>query len=90
MSIEITHVRYGSTPKTEQAISHYKWRGNESSETGSSDKPTLVEWVEDGGSAHVGSGATRVDVAVVNASPKYLRTHADGTWTNNLTSLPEF
>lgn len=90
MSIEITHVRYGSTPKTEQTISHYKWREIGSTNTGSSDKRTLVAWIEDGNKAYVGSGSNRVDVLVVNASPKYLRTYADGRWTNNLTSLPEF
>ncbi|ANS66466.1 hypothetical protein SLINC_4242 [Streptomyces lincolnensis] len=34
----------------------------------------------------------RADVGVVTPShgAKYLRTHADGVWTNNLLELPEF
>ena len=91
MSIQITHVRYGSTPKTEQAISHFKWEGNGPGYGTSSDKQTLVAWLEQGSNtAYVGSGSNRVNVIVVQGTPKYLRTHADGQWTNNLTSLPEF
>lgn len=57
----------------------------------SSDKQTLVAWLEQGSNtAYVGSRSNRVDVAVVQGTPKCLRTHADGQWTNNLTSLPEF
>lgn len=91
MSVEITHVRYGSTSKTHETITHYKWRSLSDGDVGSSDKPTMVDWIENkNGTAYVGSGSNRVNVGVVDASPKYLRTYADGKWTNNLTSLPEF
>lgn len=90
MSIQITNVRYGVLPKTEQTISHYKWRDDTTGEVAYSDKPTLVTWIERGGRAYVGSGYHRVPVLVVDANPKYLRTYADGRWTNNLTELTEF
>ncbi|GAA2568906.1 DUF3892 domain-containing protein [Microbacterium binotii] len=92
MSIEITHVRYGSTKKTEDEIVRYKWRGIESNDAGESDKPTLVAWVDDNGKAYVGSGSSRVSVGVVKPQygQPYLRTYADGEWTNNLLSLPTF
>jgi hypothetical protein len=30
----------------------------------------------------------RANIGVVNATPPYVRTHADGTWTDNLLALP--
>jgi hypothetical protein len=35
-------------------------------------------------------GIRDVQVLVVNANPPYLRTHADGQWSNNLLALPRF
>jgi hypothetical protein len=44
------------------------------------------------GNAYVGIGADRVDVGVVRPEGEdpYLRTYADGKWTNNLLSLLTF
>lgn len=93
MAIEITHVRSGSTKKTEDEIVRYKWKEVGSTSVGENDKPSLVAWVDDKSNrAYVGSGSNRVNVASVH--PNYgqpcLRTHADGKWTNNLLSLPTF
>lgn len=41
----------------------------------------MVTWIEGGNTVRVG---------VVNATPKYIRTYADGTWTDNLLALPRF
>ncbi|MBG0717567.1 DUF3892 domain-containing protein [Microbacterium sp. 2C] len=93
MAIEITHVRFGSTKKTEDEIVKYKWKNVSTGKVGENDKPSLVAWVDDKtNTAYVGSGANRVNVASVhpeNTKP-YLRTYADGKWTNNLVSLPTF
>jgi exosome complex RNA-binding protein Rrp42 (RNase PH superfamily) len=45
-----------------------------------------------GGAAYVGAGTTRVLVGVVrpDTGAPYLRTYADGKWTNNLVNLPTF
>jgi len=52
----------------------------------------MVAWIEDkDGKAYVDDGrGHRVSVGVVEPShePKYLRTYADGVWTDNLLSLP--
>ncbi|MBF4512272.1 DUF3892 domain-containing protein [Plantibacter sp. VKM Ac-2885] len=93
MSIEITHVRFGSTPHTHEAIVKYKWREIESGDVGENDKPSLVAWVDKPNAlAFVGSGASRVRVGSVHpdSGQPYLRTYADKTWTNNLLSLPTF
>ncbi|WP_062518493.1 DUF3892 domain-containing protein [Demequina gelatinilytica] len=90
MAIEITHVRFGSTRKTEDEIVRYKWIGT--GKVGDTDKASLVKWVDDNGKAYVGKGAARVPVGVVRPDygQPYLRTYADGKWTNNLLSLPTF
>ncbi|NYE17982.1 DUF3892 domain-containing protein [Microbacterium immunditiarum] len=93
MAIEITHVRFGGTIKTEDEIVRYRWKNTGTGTTGESDKPTLVAWVESNpGAAVVGSGTNRVQVGVVDPvrGRKYLRTYADGKWTNNLVNLPTF
>lgn len=92
MAIEITHVRFGST-RTEAQIVRYKWKSFSNGEIGDSDKPTLVDWINNkNGAAYVGSGSSRVNVAVVRpqTGQPYLRTYADSKWTNNLLTLPTF
>lgn len=93
MAIEITHVRFGGTVKTEDEIVRYRWRNISTGTTGDNDKPTMVVWVgKKENSAYVGSGADRVKVGVVRPTPgqPYIRTYADGEWTNNLVNLPTF
>lgn len=93
MAVEITHVRFGRGERTEATIESYRWRNPVDGTAGDSDKPTMVDWIENkSGVAYVGSGNLRVQVGVVrpNVGQPYLRTHADGYYTNNLLSLPEF
>lgn len=92
MAIEITHVRFSGRNRFAEEIIAYQWVSLETSKTTSSTKPVLVDWVAGGGKAYVGSGANQVGVAVVRPTggQAYLRTHADGDWTNNLESLPTF
>ena len=93
MSIEITHIRFGSTTKTHQTISELRWKNLSDGDTGSSTKATLVDWVDNkNGTAYVGSGTQRVNVGTVHpaSDAAYLRTYADSQWTNNLLALSEF
>ncbi len=92
MAIEIIGIRFGSTSRTEAAIASYRWRNLSDGQVKTSDKPALVKWVDDGGMAYVGSGNNQVSVRVVKPADQqpYLRTYADGRWTNNLLSLPTF
>ncbi|QBE48240.1 DUF3892 domain-containing protein [Leucobacter triazinivorans] len=93
MAIEITHVRFGSTSRTEDQFVRYKWKNVSDGNTGDSDKPTLVDWIDNkNGTAYVGSGPSRVNVGAVRpqSGQPHLRTYADGKWTNNLLNLPIF
>jgi hypothetical protein len=38
----------------------------------------------------VTDGKNTVAVLVVDSSPPYLRTYADGKWTDNLLALPKY
>lgn len=90
-SLTITHIRL-SDGTEHQHIVRYKWVDSSGS-TGDNDKPAMVDWIENkGGLAFVGTGSSRVEVGVVHPATgqPYLRTHADGTWTNNLLALPHF
>jgi len=49
----------------------------------------MVEFIDKGEAVFV-RGAPDAQVGVVDADPRYLRTYADGVWTNNLLSLPRF
>lgn len=93
MAVEITHVRLSAGGSTHERITDYKWRSSETDDVNSSSKPAMVDWIEnESGKAYVGSGANRASVGAVKAADgqPYLRTHADGQWTNNLLSLPGF
>lgn len=92
MSIQITAVHYGDGRKDHQSISSYRWTNHEQRTSGTSDKPTLVDWIDRGGEAYVSDGRRLVAVLTVHpqASSPYVRTHADGTWTDNLLALPAF
>jgi hypothetical protein len=79
MNTEITHVHFGSTPHTYEAITQYRWRVIETNETGTSDRATMVAWVNTRGNyAYVASGAHWVAVESVHPGygQPYLRTLA--------------
>ncbi|GAA0993458.1 DUF3892 domain-containing protein [Subtercola frigoramans] len=93
MSIQITHVRFAGTTKVHESIIRYKWKSIQDGSVGDNDKPSLVAWVDTKtNKAYVGTGAQQVAVGAIHpaTSPAYLKTHADGVWTNNLLSLPTF
>jgi len=90
MSVEITAVHLSGGDKHEH-ISNVKWTNQQNSETGASTREAMVDWIENQkGQAVVTDGRNTVNVGVVDASPKYLRTYADGIWTDNLLALPRY
>lgn len=58
--------------------------------TGEKTRAEMVKWIEDGGDARVANGSSYVEVQVVDATPEYIQTYADGIWTDNLLALPEY
>ncbi len=93
MSIRITHVRFSGQEKTHQSIVRYKWTNTVSGASGDSDKPSMVDFIDNkNGNVVVGTGTNQVQVGTVHpdGSKPYLRTYSDGKWSNNLLSLLTF
>lgn len=91
MAIRFTAIRLSGGTQHEH-ITRLWWVNPSNSKSGDDTRAELVAWIEnDGGKAYVeDSAGNRADVGVVKPATgaKYLRTHADGKWTNNLLSLP--
>jgi hypothetical protein len=72
-------------------IARVKWENRATGATGENSRAEMVKWIDDDkGDARVADGSSYVKVGVVDASPKYLRTYADGKWTDNLLALPTY
>jgi len=71
-------------------ISEVRWKNPETGESNTSTRQQMVEWINKGGRALVTDGARVVEVRVVDADPPYIRTWADGVWTDNLLALPRY
>ena len=72
-------------------ITSVQWRNPADGKTGESSKSEMVDWIKNKhGDARVTDGTNTVQIGVVDASPPYIRTYADGKWTDNLLALPRF
>lgn len=86
MAVRITHVRIEGFPEDHQHITSYKWINEADNGTGTSNKPTMVEWIDvKKGRAYVGTGSSKVEV-VWSAPKTRLHTYvpmpiANGTTT---------
>jgi hypothetical protein len=91
--IEITAISFDGGAGHEH-ISSLRWRNTQSGATGQSTREAIVAWLEESkaNQAVVANSGTWVYVGVVRptSSSPYLRTHADGSWTDNLLALPRF
>jgi len=72
-------------------ISEVRWQNPADDKTGQNSRAEMVEWIKvKNGVAKVADGENTVMVGVVEDSPPYLRTYADGKWTDNLLALPRY
>lgn len=89
--IYITHIRLNPpTSSRHEHITHVAWDEYGSSKTGVLTRQEAVDWIRGGGEARVHGNPYDVKVLVVEAQPPYIRTAANGTYTDNLLSLPRF
>lgn len=92
MAVRIVAVRKdgGNHYNPHEAISYYKWLNEQTGESQITDRPTMVDWVERGGSAYVSSaeGTVYCYVNRSSAGTKFLQTNADDRSSNNLLNLP--
>ena len=72
-------------------VARVRWYKTSGGEAGENSREDMVDWIKNQRVEAFVRGSNRTVVAgVVEASPPYLRTHADGAWTDNLLSLPTF
>jgi hypothetical protein len=95
MSIDITSVHMEpSNGHAHEHIARVRWQNtSDSAKTGENSRQEIVDWLQadtTNNKAYVADADGRVAVGVVNSNPPYLRTYADGEWTNNLLALPRF
>lgn len=89
--VYITDVRLASGRAGHEHITDVKWRNPSSGETGQSTRTAMIEWIEKGGVAKVADfQGNDVSVGIVKGTVPYIRTYADGVWTDNLLALPRF
>jgi len=91
MTVKITAIRLSGGSSHEHIV-HLWWINPGDGSTSDNTRAQIVSWIEDkNGKAYVEDArGNRADVGVVTpaSGPKYLRTHADGKWTDNLLALP--
>ncbi|HST32503.1 MAG TPA: DUF3892 domain-containing protein [Solirubrobacteraceae bacterium] len=89
--IQITAIRLQGSSDHEHIVS-VKWRNLQTGVTGESTRQAVVSWLDESNAnqAVVANAASWVYVRVVRPEgrPAYLRTHADGKWSDNLLALP--
>ena len=89
--VMITQIHMNGAGNRHEHIASVKWRNPDTEKTGTSTVAEMVDFIENQkGVAKVTDGHRTVDVGVVDAKPRYIRTHADGVWTDNLLALPRF
>lgn len=91
MSVYIVarHMEGGTTGH--EHIAEVQWHNRETDAKGNSTRAAMVDWISNQkGDARVADGNSYVRVGVVDANPPYIRTHADGKWTDNLLALPTY
>ena len=87
--IYVTDVHMSGGTKHEH-IAAVKWRNPDTGQTGSSDRDTMVKWIDEKGVAKVTDGRNTATVGVQPGPPRYLQTYADGKWSDNLLALPRY
>jgi hypothetical protein len=71
-------------------ISSVRWKNPDNGNAGTSTRAEMVGWIEGGGAAYVCGNGHLARVRVVRSNPRYIRTYADGVWSDNLLALPRF
>ena len=89
----VTAIRM-SPPDSQQHehITHVQWEDTGNGQSNSMSKQQAVDWLNSGSGNRlwVRGNPKNAEVVVVSGTPDYLRTVADGYYTNNLLSLPRF
>jgi hypothetical protein len=77
---------------THQHIASVRWKNPDTSEAGENSRAEIIQWLNENAAnrAYVCGGGHLARVLVVNANSPYIRSYADGVWTDNLLALPRY
>ena len=95
MAVRVTCIRKdgGNHQNPHEEITDFGWANEQTRATGRSTRAQMIEFLErQNGSAFVkdrSGNVAFIGVVITSWGTKYLRTYADGKWTDNLLSLPE-
>lgn len=73
-----------------EQIEFVQWQNPRTLDTGQTTREGIVEWINSGGDLRVRNHAGDRRVGVVAAHPPYIRTYADGVWTDDLLVVPRY
>jgi hypothetical protein len=77
--------------ESHEHIARVRWTNPQTGDSGQSTREQMIEYLRKPGTrAFVTDGERTVNIRIVEAEPPYIRTHADGVWTNNLLALPRY
>ena len=86
--ITAVHMEGGSG---HEHIASVRWTNSATNSSDTSTREQMVTWLRSNPhGARVSDGYREVEVGVVNATRPYIRTVADGVWTDNLLALPRY
>lgn len=71
-------------------IARVRWEQPNPADRGEDSRAEMVRFIRAGGDVRVSDRRGDVEVVVVDATPPYIKTVADGRSTNNLLVLPRY
>ena len=88
--VQITAIHMVGT-EHHKHIAEMKWVNSGTGATGASTREAMVTFVRSNpNQAYVQGSTMRAFLGVREATPPYVQTYADSTWTDNLLSLPKY
>lgn len=95
MAVQIRCIKKdsGNHENPHEGITNFGWVNEQTRAMGQSTRAQMIEFLESqNGKAYVKDifgNLVYIGIVTTKLGTKYLRTHADGKWTDNLLSLPE-
>lgn len=89
--VYITEIHMSPGGTQHEHIEKVLWKDTGNGDTSEATVAQMVDYIERGNSVYVeGPPAVQVGVWTSSNGRKYIRTYSDGTWNNNLLSLPRY
>lgn len=93
MAVHVYSIHMAPGGSTHEHIERVRYEDQTSGRREERTVPQMVDFIDRGGKAFTSDGRVRAEIGVVRpggSARPYIRTYADGRWTNNLLSLPRY